>query len=527
MDEQPVAPDLSTLDADQLAAIKARSKWLHEASERARKRGHATVKQIPPDSDWDTLIWRSGRGFGKTISLTEFLWWEGWRCPGIIGHYVAPTLSDVKKVIFEGPVGLCQVIPAECLLGGTLEKAYNKTDHVLTLSNGSKFFGFSATEQAGRLRGPQCHVLACDELREWDKPAGNLEQSFTTAMLGCRLVYPDGTPSRAVCGTTPANIPFLRRLYKRPHTILVTGSSYENIENLAPNFRNYLATLAGTKLGKTEVMGEDTDEEDNLSIFRRSWFKLFPSRNKDGSPRKLPTFNFILESYDTAYEEQNYSLKKQEADYTACVVFGIFNIADSFSETERRELGLRGRYGVLICDVWQQRLGFPDLLEKARAQHRIKWGSPGRRADIVLIEDKGSGISLRQVMREWNIPTWKFNPGRQSKSVRGNAMAPVVKNGCVFVPESIAEGREGLPRDWCEDFLEQVCAFIVEGSVEHDDMYDAFVQGLHYLQERDMIRAEPPQLFLDYEERIEHEQKQAEKSYARHAAQRIGNPYGE
>lgn len=508
--------DLSLLDSAQLAATVARGRWIDEAR----------FKQLPPTDPWQMLIWRSGRGFGKTKAETQYLWWEGWRCPNLILHYIAPTLSDVKKVIFEGPVGLCQLIPAECLLGGTLEKAYNRTEHILTLSNGSKFFGFSATEQAGRLRGPQCHTMACDELRQWDQPAGNLEHAFSNAILGCRLPYPDGTPSRVVCGTTPANIPYLRRLYKRKGVTLITGSSYENIDNLADNFRNHIGSLQGTKMHRAEVMGEDSDEEDNLAIFRRSWFKLYPARNPDGSPKKLPAFQFILESYDTAYGEQNYDLKRQEGDYTACIVLGVFNIADSFTEPERKRLGLAGRYGVLVVDVWQQRLSFPDLLEKAREQHKLKWGVPGRRADLVLIEDKGSGISLRQMMREWQVPTWKFNPGRQSKTVRGNAMAPVVKNGAVFLPESAREDHEGMPRIWCEEFIEQVCSFIVEGSTEHDDMYDAFVQGLHYLQERDMIRAEAPVMYLDYEESLEQKQKEALRINGQERRRSSGNPYG-
>lgn len=510
---------MSHLDTAQLAAIKVRGRWLDEAR----------PKQLPPKDGWDILIWRSGRGFGKTKSLTQFAWWEAWRAPGITVHYVAPTLSDVKKVTFEGPVGLCNTIPTECLLGETLERAYNKTDHSIELKNGSKFAGFSATEQAGRLRGPQCHLLVCDELREWDKPAGNLEQSFTTALLGCRQVYPDGTPSRVIGATTPANIPFLKRLYKRNGVMLVTGSSYENIDNLASTFRSHLVSMRGTKAEKMEVMGLDTDEEDTLSIFRRGWFKLFPAHTEFGMPRKLPEFIFVLESYDTAYEEANYDARKRDSDpdYTACVVFGVFSIAQAFTPAERQKYGFRGRYGVLICDVWQDRLAFPDLLDRARAQHKIKWGVPGRRADMVLIEDKGSGISMRQMMRDWGVPVWKFNPGRQSKTVRGNAMAPIVANGLVFLPESAREDRQGMPRDWCEDFLEQLCAFITEGSVEHDDMYDAFVQGLHYLSERDMLRAEPPQQFLDYEEKIEHEQKQAERQYAHISKQQVGNPYGQ
>lgn len=497
----------------QLAAFEARKAWL----DRARP------EQIPPPGEWNVLIWRCGRGFGKTVSLVQAGWWEAWRVPGLIVHWVAPTLSDLRKVAFEGPVGFCNIIPRECLKGGSLDVAYNKTHHTLELSNGSIICGFSATEQGGRLRGPQCHLLLCDELREWDRPKGNLEEAFNNAEFGCRLVYPDGTPTRVIGGTTPRNIPFLKRLYRTPGTILISRSAYDNIKNLAKKFQDKLIVMEGTKLAKAEIYGADTEDEDTETIFKRSWFKLWP-RDK-----KMPEFIFILESYDTAGTEENFDPDgKRDPDYTACVVFGIFNIKAYFTEQEIRKYNLRGRHGALIWDVWQDRLGFPDLLDRARKQHRMRIGAaPGRRADIVLIEEKGTGPALRQMMNTWGVPTWKFNPGNQSKTVRGTAMSPVVKNGAIFLPESKMPGREGLPRNWCEPFLEQVCSFIVEGSTEYDDMYDSFVQGVHYLQERDLIRAEPEIKFLDPEEKREHDEKEAMRYHRDEQARESVNPYGE
>lgn len=490
-------------------AETARDKWIDLARS----------NQIPPEEGWDMIVWRAGRGFGKSRSLYEFLWWECWRIPGLIGHAVCPTLSDVKKVAFEGPIGLNSLIPAECVKNGSFEDAYNKSEHKLMLRNGSVIHGFSATEEAGRLRGPQCHVATGDELREWDKPAGNLESALTNVQLGCRLPYPDGTPARMVCATTPRSIPFLKRLYKRNGVLVITGSSYENVDNLAPSFRNFLSSLKGTKTEKIEVHGLDVDEEDDESIFKRSWFKLWP---KD---KKLPEFVFIVESYDTAFTPEDYDLKNQRADFTACIVLGVFNIGGYFSPQEISKYGLRGRYGVLVCDVWAARVGFPDLLEKARHQHRTKWGNPGRRADMVLIEEKAAGSPLRQSLAGWGVPTWKFNPGRQNKTIRGHAMAPVVKNGSIFVPESLMSSREGQPRDWCEPFLEQTCAYIVEGSVDHDDMYDAFVQGLHYLQAIDLLRVEPEVKYADPEEEREVKEKEAQRYYKTNREDTMSNPY--
>lgn len=464
----------------------------------------------------------------NTQSESEFLFWEGWRVPNLVLHYIAPTLSDVRGTIFEGPAGLCSVIPAECLKGGTLDKAYNKSTHELRLSNGTLFRGFGAVEEAGRLRGPQCHALACDELREWDRPAGNLELALSNALLGLRLPYPDGTPSRAVMGTTPKPIPYLKRLEKRPGVRVVRGTSRENLANLSDSFRYQLLSMDGTLLGRQEIDGAYIDEESDLSILKRHWIKLWPAYvDKERTvPRKLPDFQFVLEVYDTATSEENFDVKKQQTDPSGSIVLGVFNVHQHFDETTRRKMGVRGRYAALLLDAWNERLGFPELLEKARMQHRIKWGSkPGKRSDIVLIEDKSSGPSLRQMLSTWGVPCWPYNPKRESKAMRLHAASPLIKQGMLWVPESGRPDRAGLPRDWVEPFLEQICAFAGEGSVEHDEMVDCISSGIAYLRDRNILTATPEEIYADYEERRDAERAEAVRLHQEERAEQMGNPY--
>src|SRR6202012_801647 len=97
-------------------------------------------------------------------------------------------------------------VPAECLYQGSWDRAYNKQAKQLRLANNSVIRGFATTEEGNRLRGPQCHRLAGDELAFWDKPRGNLKIAFNNAMFGLRLRSPDGSPAKAVFGTTPKTI---------------------------------------------------------------------------------------------------------------------------------------------------------------------------------------------------------------------------------------------------------------------------------------------------------------------------------
>ena len=497
------------------AAVSRRITWCQQASDPLRK-----GKQLLPPGDWNIAIYRAGRGFGKTKLLTEALWWECFLHPNIVGHYLTATLNDVRGTLFEGPAGLLACTPPEILLGGSAEKAYNKTQHELRFANGSIIRGFATTEQAERLRGPQAHILCGDEVAAWDRPAGNLEQAFNNAMYGVRLPYSNGKQARAIFGSTPRPIPFLKKLERRADVIVITGSSYENLHNLSPAYRAQLLSNEGTQMGKQEIHGLYIDEESELSIWKRQWFKLWPAE------KPLPEFLFIIESYDTAFSDKHFHAKTNTSDPTACVVLGVFNLGSVYSAEEKRKLGMRARYGVLLCDAWTERLGFPDLVEKARSQHKIKWGKPGRKSDIILIEDKGSGISLRQTLSQYHLPTWPYNPHRESKAMRAHAVAPLLKDGLFFVPESTLADRKGMPRNWVEPYLEQICCYSGPGSLQHDDWLDATSQALLYLKNRDLLQTDAIKNFIDFEEEKAHELAQLENRWRRDTAQNLGNPYG-
>ena len=483
---------ISKIPAADMAAFEVRRKWLDEARD----------NQLPPQGDdWDTCVWIAGRFFGKTRTITEALWWDAYEFNTIRIHALAPTLGDVHRVVMEGESGFLNKMPS------LLIKKYDKQMKELELINGSLITGFSVVEEANRLRGPQCHALGFDEAAAADRPAGNLEAAYKVASLGVRLIYParkDGTikPSRKLLATTPKPIPFLKRLIRRPGVRLVQGSSLENRKNVAASVMNEVLAHEGTVYGKQEIYGQFVDDEPERAIFKRAWFRLWPAH------KPLPEFSFILEVYDTAFTEATFDKRKQEADPTGCIVLGVFNVAQCFSEAERRRMGVRSKYAAIMCDAWTEYLGFPELQEKARAQHRVKWGTPGRRGDIVLIEDKGSGISLRQSLNTHGVPTFGYNPGQQSKLQRAHAAAPVVMQGGIFVPESLREDRAGMPRDWVEPFLEQVCGFFGPGTTEHDEFVDVLTMGVRYLKDRGMLEDAPEKKYLDLEEKREKDEEE-------------------
>lgn len=444
-----------------------------------------------------------------------------WRLPNMIGHYIAPTLSDVRGTSFEGPAGLNSIIPAECLKGGTLEKAYNKSTHELRLSNGSLIRGFGAVEEASRLRGPQAHAMACDEVAQWDRPSGNLERSLDNALFGLRLKYPDGTPARAVMATTPLPLPFLKRLEKQEGVRVVTGTSFENLDNLDDSYRIMIGSKGTeTLVYKQEVLGLYIDEESDLSIIKRKWINLWPAG------KKLPTFNFVIESYDPAASEENYDVKRQTTDPTACVVLGVFNVFHAFTEEERKRMSIKSKYAALLCDAWAERLGAPELLERARRQHAIKWGDPGKKSDIVLIENSSSGPGLRQNLVRYGVPTFNYNPGRENKTQRLHNVSPLISQGMFFCPESLRPDMKGQVRDWVEPLLEQLCAYAGPGSTEHDDFVDAISSAFSLLHDRGHLQSMPLEEHVDREHYVRSRREEDDARYAKSKLRPIINPYG-
>lgn len=502
-DADTLERQLAAISPAQQAGVVAREKWLVQAKARGGK-------QIPPaDLEWDQLIWAAGRGFGKSRAEIEWLWYQCFKYPNLVGHAIGPTISDMMGTLFEGPAGFKACVPPEILLGGSWEQAYLKNDHKLFFANGSLIRGFGATDGGAKLRGPQCHAAIGDELREWDKPAGMLEEAHSNMMFGVRLPYPDGTPSRAVFGTTPKSIPYLLNLYRQKGVRVIRGTSYENLSNLSDNFKRVLFAKEGTKIGRVEIHAEDIDTEDG-GIFKRSWFRLWPNG------KKFPEFSFVLMSMDTAFEEEQYDTKKQQPDFSACSILGIFNVAQCFDEQERKRLGVKSKYAALLCDFWMDRLAYPDLLEKARLQYRTKYGAPGHRPHVVLIENKASGISLRQSLATYGVPVWPFNPHKQSKTMRAHAASPLILQGMLFVPESGLPHRRGQPRDWCDALLNQMCSFQGEGSVEFDDALDCAVQAMLYLSEQGFFHAAPTEIKSpDPDEKDEADRKEAARIAAR------------
>ena len=425
-----------------------------------------------PEGDWTVWLLLAGRGAGKTRTAAEHLRDQAWAQSGTRWLVSAPTYGDLDRVCFNGESGLGAVIPANMI------DSFNKTDMVIKLVNGSIIEGISA-ESYERFRGPQFHGGWCDELAAWK----DAEDAWDLMMMGMRL----GQHPRIIATTTPKPRPLIQRLVKDPHTVVTRASTYQNVKNLAPPFQRELLKYEGTKYGRQEIYGELIDPSE-AGIIQKSWFRIWP-RDKP-----LPAFEFILMSLDTAFTQKTVDKDTGDPDPTACSVWGLFRH--------------NGKWAILLLDCWQDFLGFPALVKRVKEERKIRYGDDinlpaytapgaprrpsqlGRPTDLILIEEKGSGISLRQSLEAEGIFPWPYNPGKADKLARLHAVSHLFKAGIFWLPEHLQ--RDGEPRDFIEELLTQLTTFAGEGSIKHDDYVDTVSQAARYFMDMMGLTVDPP-----------------------------------
>lgn len=415
--------------------------------------------QIPPPLEMDYTVWMmlAGRGAGKTRSAAEALWWWAWTNPESRCLVLAPTSNDIKFTCFEGQSGLLACIPQELVVD------YNKQDHQIKLSNGSIIRGISA-DSYERLRGPQFHFAWCDELAAFQYLKEG--EAWDMMMMGLRL----GDKPRVIVTTTPRPKDLILDLIGREgeDVVIDRASTYENEKNLASTFRAQLEQYKGSKLYEQEVLGKIIDLEDG-KVVSRSMFKMFPH------DRPFPKFEFIVQSYDSAYTDKTYN------DPTAMTTWGVFKPMD-------------GPMSVLLLDCWAEHLTFPKLKPKVLDEWRVSYGEgkDAKRPDLILIEAKASGLSLVQELQAMHLPVRAWNPGGADKMTRLQITASIFATGRVWLPESSL--HKGYVKDWAEGFLSQICAF---PDAAHDDYVDSATQAIRLLKDMGFLDINPEPRYDD------------------------------
>lgn len=120
---------------------------------------------------------------------------------------------------------------------------------------------------------------------------------------------------------------------------------------------------------------------------------------------------------------------------------------------------------IYILDVVRARLEYPALKKRIVAE-KTRW-----KADIVLIEDKGSGQSLTQDLRFDNLHVKAIKP-EGDKVVRMSYCTAPIESGAVLLPQSAP---------WLDAFRVELLAF---PNGLHDDQVDALSQLINWTRKK-------------------------------------------
>lgn len=199
------------------------------------------------------------------------------------------------------------------------------------------------------------------------------------------------------------------------------------------------------------------------NLLQRSWFKLWPN------DKPMPEFRMIIQSFDGAYGE------KEENDFSAMTVWGLAEIDYGNKEPPQTV--------AILLDCWKTKVTFNKLRKLVAEEYSNMYGPKDKPVDLLIIEDKASGISLGQELRYLGANVLKYNPGTRDKVSRAHMISHLLEVGRVYIPESRV--REGQFADFATPFIEEALAF---PNGEHDDMVDTMTQALSYMSKHGWLR---------------------------------------
>lgn len=171
-------------------------------------------------------------------------------------------------------------------------------------------------------------------------------------------------------------------------------------------------------------------------IVTKEWFRTWEKVNP-------PQCEFVLMSLDAAVEA------KQRSDFNALQTWGVFMDEDA------------GRYELILLNSVAFRAEFPELKDKCLEEYKF-W-----QPDTFIIEAKANGAPLLQEFRRMGMVLQSFTPhrGTGDKTARLNAVADIVRDGLVWVPQT----------RWAEELVDNVTTF---PAADHDDITDSFVLAM-------------------------------------------------
>lgn len=315
-------------------------------------------------------------------------------------------------------------------------------------------FDYSINERQGKKRdGTNAQLQRYYVLRGNDLP---MYQKFL------HIAQPVKWKERIVNGCLGANF-----VKGREKVIKIEDDGEEDVYALTTTTGNYV--VWGIASSNSAAQLQQRPNPMGGGIIKKSYWTPWP---KD---KPLPQCYTIFISLDTAFTDKDY----KEAAYSALTAWGVFDDEQAV------------RPAMILLGKWWERVAYPDLKKKVKEKFK------DFNCDIVLIENKASGISLYQDIRRMRgITARRFNPGKLDKIARAYRATPLMEAGLVYYPEG---------RQWAIDVIELAAKFPT-GAPPCKDLTDTITQAIIWVRERGWAKPEED----DYHAEPQHEQSEEE-----------------
>ena len=201
---------------------------------------------------------------------------------------------------------------------------------------------------------------------------------------------------------------------------------------------------------KWQAQYQQNPTSEASAIVKRDWWQIW-------EPEKPPTCQFVLMSWDTAFEKHN------RADYSALTTWGVFYHPDATGKEQAN---------IILLNAFRDRMEFPVLKQTAIDQYK-SW-----KPDGVIIEKKASGAPLIYELRSMGIPVQEFTPSKGNDKIsRLNAVSDLFASGRVWCPNT----------HWAEEVVNEVAEF---PAGEHDDYVDSVSLALMRFRKGGYIKSD-------------------------------------
>lgn len=392
-------------------------------------------EQIIPDGDWRITALVAGRGFGKTLAMTQWVRKIALKYPGCRIGIAARTVMDIRNTVVTGDSGILAVHADH------ERPEYKPSTTSLHWPNGS-YAQLLSSESPDAARGPQFHFAVGDEFAAWNTTADASGATlYSNLLMATRLQLPGGGGGQILLATTPKRTQVMRDLMERAKNpeekiVIVRGSTYDNTslsdEYLALMERQY----GNSDLAKQELMGEMIDDAEGI-VFTTEMIE---------KARSLPS----MSSWPLRVIAVDPSVSGDPKNRDECGIVAVGSTLES--DLTKRRAAVLADYSLNASpEVWAKQVA------QAAAYHRTKF--------VVVEKNQGGQLLQMAINAEDSSLKVMFVHAKQGKVTRSE---PVVI--------AMQQGRVALDGKFPE--LEDQMLFYDPSDKASPDRLDAMVWGI-------------------------------------------------